>query len=58
MDIAALSMAMSTQQVMSDFQVAVLGKSLDTMQDAGDGMKKMMESSVNPNLGQTIDYSI
>ena len=57
MDIASLSMAMSTSKVNSDVGVAVLGKNLDTLKQSGDGMIKMMESSVTPNLGQNIDYS-
>ena len=58
MDIASLSIAQSTINVASDVQVAVLGKSLDTMEVLGDGMKKMMESSVTPYLGQNIDYLV
>ncbi len=59
MDIAGLSMAMSTQNVLSDVSVAVLKNSLDTMEDLGNGVNKMiMESSVTPYLGQNIDYSI
>lgn len=58
MDIASLSIAQSTINVASDVQVAVLGKSLDTMETLSDGMKKMMESSVTPHLGQNIDYLV
>lgn len=58
MDIASLSIAQSTINVASDVQVAVLGKSLDTMETLCDGMKKMMESSVTPHLGQNIDYLV
>ena len=57
MDIASLSMAMSTSMVNSDVGIAVLGKSLDSITQAGEGMLKIMESSVTPNLGQNIDYS-
>ena len=57
MDIASLSMAMSTSKLSSDVGIAVLGKSLDSLKQAGDGMLKIMESSVTPNLGQNIDYS-
>ena len=57
MDIASLSMAMSASKVSSDVGIAVLGKNLDTLKQSGDGMLKMMESSVTPNLGQNIDYS-
>lgn len=58
MDITSLSAAMSTSNVNTDIGVAVLGKNLDTLKQAGDGMLKMMESSVTPNLGQNIDYSV
>lgn len=59
MDIAGLSMAMSTQNVLSDVSVAVLKNSLDTMEDLGNRVNKMiMEASVTPYLGQNIDYSI
>ncbi len=58
MDIAALSMAMGEQNIMSQISVAVLDKSLSTVSSAGDSMVKMMEQSVNPNLGQNIDISM
>lgn len=58
MDIAQLSMDMSTQNILSDVSVAVLKNSLDTMEDLGNGMTKMMESSVTPYLGQSIDYLV
>lgn len=58
MDIASLSTAMSTQNILNDVSVAMLSKSLDTVEDMGDGMVKIMESSVTPYLGQNIDYYI
>lgn len=58
MDIASLSTAMSTQSILNDVSVAMLSKSLDTVEDMGNGMIKMMESSVNPYLGQNIDYYV
>jgi len=36
--------------------IAVLAKNLDMIEQAGQGMIKMMEQSVQPNLGQNIDY--
>ena len=54
MDIASLSTAMSTQNILNDVSVAMLSKSLDM----GDGMVKIMESSVTPYLGQNIDYLV
>jgi hypothetical protein len=58
MDIASLSTAMSTQSILNDVGVAMLSKSLDTVEDMGDGMVKIMESSVTPYLGQNIDYYV
>lgn len=58
MDIASLSTAMSTQNILNDVSVAMLSKSLDTVEDMGDGMVKIMESSVTPYLGQNIDYCV
>ena len=58
MDIASLSTAMSTQNILNDVSVAMLSKSLDTDEDMGDGMVKIMESSVTPYLGQNIDYYV
>ena len=58
MNIASLSTAMSTQNILNDVSVAMLSKSLDTVEDMGDGMVKIMESSVTPYLGQNIDYYV
>jgi len=55
MDVAGLSMDLSSTRVINDVQVAVLKKSLDTLESNGDGLTKMMEASVTPNLGQNID---
>ena len=58
MDIASLSTAMSTQNILNDVSVAMLSTSLDTVEDMGDGMVKIMESSVTPYLGQNLDYYV
>lgn len=42
----------------STIGIAVLSKNLDTVETAGQNMIKMMEQSVNPNLGSTIDTRI
>lgn len=57
MDIAGLSTAMSTAEIKSDIGIAVLSKSLDTMETMGDGMRKMLEASVTPHIGGNIDVS-
>ncbi len=58
MDIAGLSTNLSTINVVNDVQVAVLRQSLDTLETSGDSLTKMMEASVNPELGQNIDTRI
>ena len=58
MDITALSSSMSLADVSSQVCIAVLAKNLDTIETLGDGMKKMMEMSVNPNLGANIDVQV
>lgn len=58
MDIAGLSTNLSTINVVNDVQVAVLRQSLDTLKTSGDSLTKMMEASVNPELGQNIDIRI
>lgn len=58
MDITALSTAMQMSQLQFDVGVAVLDNSLEMIEDLGEGAIKMMEASVNPDLGQNIDISI
>ena len=58
MDIPGLSTNLSTINVVNDVQVAVLRQSLDTLETSGDSLTKMMEASVNPELGQNIDIRI
>lgn len=58
MDIPALSIALSSIQTSNDIGVAVLAKNLDVMNTEGDALTKMMELSVNPNVGQNIDYLV
>ncbi|MDE6208160.1 MAG: YjfB family protein [Lachnospiraceae bacterium] len=58
MDIRALASATNEIGLMGQISTMVLSKSLDNMEVMGDGMKKIMEASVQPHLGQNIDYSI
>lgn len=58
MDIATLSSVMSQTALMDQVSTAVLSKSLDNMEVMGDGMKKILETSVQPQLGQNFDVSI
>lgn len=55
MNITELPGILTAQDISTQISVAVLSKSLDTVEDMGDSMIKMMEQSVYPNLGQNID---
>lgn len=62
MDIPALSMALSQNKILNDVGVAMLSKSLDTMQDNGEALVATLDASaelsVNPNIGGNIDLRI
>lgn len=58
MDIPALSIALNSIQTSNDIGIAVLAKNLDIMNTEGDALTKMMELSVNPGIGQNIDYLV
>lgn len=58
MDIPALSIALNSIQTSNDIGIAVLAKNLDVMNTKGDALTKMMELSVNPGIGQNIDYLV
>lgn len=58
MDITALSTGLSQANLMSQVSASVLKLSMDTVEQSMDNMIKMMETSVNPDLGGTIDISI
>ena len=58
MDIPALSIALNSIQTSNDIGIAVLAKNLDVMNTEGDALTKMMELSMNPGIGQNIDYLV
>ena len=58
MDIAALSVISSQEQLMLDVSTAMLAKSLDTFETTGANMVQMMEQSVAPHIGGNIDIRI
>lgn len=57
MDIAALSMASSQANLMTQVNTAVLSMNLSSIKEMGENITKLMEQSVTPNLGQTIDVT-
>ena len=58
MNIAELSMANSQSSLMYNVSLAVTKMSMDTAETAGENLVKMMEQSVNPNLGSNIDVRL
>lgn len=58
MIIGGLYTSINTSDINNDIQVAMLRKSLDTIETSGAELTKMMEASVTPELGQNIDISI
>ena len=58
MIIGGLYTSISTSDINNDIQVAMLRKSLDTIETSGSELTKMMEASVTAELGQNIDISI
>lgn len=58
MDIAQLSYSLAMQNTAMEYSFAVMNLSMDTVEKTGDGIIKMMESSVSPNLGGNIDIKL
>lgn len=57
-DIAALSTSMSTSNLLSEVSFALCEMAMDDMQVNADGLRKIMEQSVTPHIGQNIDISV
>ncbi len=53
-----LSMLQNQSKILTDVNIALLGKNLDIVEESGDSLVKMMEQSVTPYLGQNIDFKI
>lgn len=62
MDIPGLSMALSQNKILNDVGIAMLSKSLDTMEENGAAMVASIESipetSVNPDIGSNFDIRV
>ena len=54
----ALSMPMSQINTNSNFGMVILDKQIDTAEQQGDSLTKMMELSVNPAIGSNFDASV
>jgi len=55
MDIANLSTSMAQSTTMNKVGTSVLSMTLNDSQEDGAALTKMMETSVNPSLGQNFD---
>ena len=55
MDIAALSMALNQMNVRQEATVSVMKKSMDQAESNGDSVVKMLEQSVLPHLGGSVN---
>lgn len=56
--ITTLAMGMSQMNTLSAVNTGLLSMSLDNLGAQGDSLTKMMEQSVNPNIGGNIDISL
>lgn len=60
MDISSIASASAYNNLTLPMQIdaSILSKNLDTIEEAGASMIQMMEQSVHPELGQSIDIRI
>ena len=55
MDIAGLSMALSTQKTLNDYGIAMLSKAMDNNEALGQGMVSMIEQTPAPSLESSVN---
>ncbi|WP_341202114.1 YjfB family protein [Planomicrobium okeanokoites] len=55
MDIAALSMVLSQANVRQEATMSVMKKTMDQAESNGQNVVKMLEQSVQPHIGGSID---
>ena len=58
MTLSALSINTASIDTSSSVGIALVKKSLESIEANGDSLTKMMEASVTPYLGQNIDYTV
>lgn len=58
MDVAALSIAMSQFKFAQSASISVAKLAMETAQTSMDEQVKLMEQSVNPNVGANIDIKL
>ncbi len=57
-DVQGIANALATQKTNTEVGTAVLSKALNTSEQSGEAMVKMMENSVTPWIGGNIDASV
>lgn len=57
-DIPAISMAMAQSDVLGKVGTSILSKTLDVATEDTAALTKMMELSVNPEIGSNLDLSV
>ena len=58
MNIPALPKSLDTSTLAGQVSIKVLSMSLESLETSGEGIRKMMEMSVTPNIGGNIDISL
>jgi len=58
MDIAAASILIKQQQLIQQVGISVMKKAMSSAETNTEALIKMMEQSVQPNLGQNIDIKL
>jgi Putative motility protein len=58
MDIAALSVLMNQSQVQQQASISVMKMAMNTAQQNGAELTKMLEQSVQPHLGSSINLKL
>ena len=58
MNIPALPSSLDTTTLAGQVSLKVLSMSLENLETSGEGIRKMMEMSVTPNIGGNIDISL
>ena len=56
--IGSTGISLSDSRQMNAIDISILKKSLDSVENTGDMITKMMEQSVNPNIGANIDIRL
>ena len=56
--LGSTNIALSDTRSMNVIDISILKKSLNSMESSGDMLTKMMEQSVNPNIGANIDVRV